>query len=124
MSDLMKTQIQIVQSTISNLNNTMTNLHHVEEVFNKHVLLMKSLTLTTHHNLYTETLKPNVQDHATLILVLFIELNKEYYNLIHSIIFAKQNILHPSILTPQLIITELVKTKRHLPQNTIHCLFL
>lgn len=124
LSNLLKTQTQIVQSTISNFNNTMTNIHHVEEVFNTHILLMKNLTLTTNQTLYTQTLKQNVQDHVTLIILLFTELNREYSNLIHSILFARQNILHPSILTPQRIITELVKTRRYLPQNTNYPLHL
>lgn len=50
--------------------------------------------------------------------MLFAELNREYSNLINYILVAKQNALHPSILTPANVISELSKTKRYLPPNT------
>lgn len=118
LSDLMKTQIQVVQSTITNFNNSMTHLHHTEEIFNKHLSFMYNFTSATNRTLLNQDLKQNIGDHITLLLLLFTELNREYSNLIQSILFAKQNTLHPSILTPTKIMTELSKTKMFLPPNT------
>lgn len=114
MTSLLRTQSQVVQSTISNFNSTMINIQHVEETFNKNIQQMQLLATSVNSTL----LEQNIGDHITLLLLTFTELNREYSNLIDSILLAKQNILHPSVLTPEQILTELSKSKRNLPPNT------
>lgn len=79
---------------------------------------MQDLTKSTNANLQQQNLKQNIEDHITLLLTIFTELNKEYSDLINSILFAKQNVLHPSILTPTRIISKLTRTRRYLPPST------
>lgn len=118
LTSLLKTQSSVVQSTITNFNNTVTSIHNAEKVFNKNIILLQNLTQSTNITLRTQSLKQNIEDHITLLLLISTELNREYSNLINSVLFMKQNILHPSILTPSRIINELSKTKRYLPMNT------
>lgn len=117
-SNLLKTQSHIVQSTISNFNSTLMNLHHTEEVFNSNLLNLKNLTKSINNTLQAQHLKQSIESHITLLLLVFTEINKEYSTLIHSILLAKQNILHPSILTPNQLVKELGKTKKYLARNT------
>lgn len=118
LTNLLKTQSQIVQSTITNFNNTVTNLHHAEDVFNTNIRLLQNVTRTINNTLEFQTLKQNTEDHITLLLIMFTELSREYSNLVNSILFAKQHTLHPSILTPNQIVRELSKTRKHLPTGT------
>lgn len=117
-TDLLKSQTQVVQSTIINFNNTLTNIHHMEETFNSNIYAIQNFTKKVNNTLQRQSLKQNIQDHISLLLLIFTELNREYSIAINSVLLAKQNLLHPSILNPHRIITELSKTKKYLPSNT------
>lgn len=113
-TDLLKSQTQVVQSTIINFNNTLTNIHHMEETFNSNIYAIQNFTKNLNNTLQRQSLKQNIQDHISLLLLIFTELNREYSIAINSVLLAKQNLLHPSILNPHRIITELSKTKKYL----------
>lgn len=118
MTSLLKSQSQVVQSTITNFNGTITNLHHTADILNTNLNMIEKLNQATNKNIHLQEARQNLEDHIDFLTIIIMELNREYSTLINAILFSKQNLLHPSVLTPYQVMKELLKTKNHLPPNT------
>ncbi|KAJ8966794.1 hypothetical protein NQ314_003290 [Rhamnusium bicolor] len=62
-------------------------------------------------------LKQEIEEHFSLLTLVVNEIESECSNLIQTILYAKQNSLHPFIITPQQLIIELIKTLPHLKNS-------
>ena len=104
---LMKQQIQVIKSTITNFNETVSNLRLNERILNDNIdkinIFMNELRSDNTNNELLST----ITDHINLLNELTYQMETEFDNLISAILFAKRNILHPSIITPKHLLQEL-----------------
>lgn len=115
---LFKQQIHVVQSTITNFNSTITNMQRNKDIFNENFAKIKNLTQLINENYFNLELKQTVEEHLSLLTLLISELEREYSGLIDAILLAKNNQLHPMLMSPRKLIGELLKTTSHLPPGT------
>lgn len=119
MQNLLKQQIQIVTSTIKNFNNSMNSLFLHEQSFNSYITNIKDSV-----NNNTDRIELN---HNQLLLLDLCEILLEAYQLIEneirdiedSISFSKLNILHPSIIQPSELLSQLHLISQNLKHSAL-----
>lgn len=130
LASLMKQNIHIISSTISSFNNTIQRLNHNEVALNENMVKLDSILET----ISTSTNKLEVTSHLAMTFSALesslMILNFKLKDLIDSILFGKQNVVHPSILSPMQLLNELNSRNNdlirnfpiELTQNNIHIL--
>lgn len=108
---LMKQQIHVISNAISEYNKTVLALKVNEEKFNKNFEtfnIFANKTVTKVNSLsYYQTLN----SHLNLLSFLINETDDDFSLLISTILFSKQNVLHPAIITPNHLQNELLQVK-------------
>lgn len=120
----MKSQIQVVRSTIENFNNTITNVEKNNIIFRKNFKLLNNYSKNNTNKIFDLQMKQQLEEHVTLLTLLVTEFKNELDSLINAVLFAKSNILHPVLITPAQFIDELRKSIPNLPQLTSYPLAL
>lgn len=106
---LMKQQIGIISNTISNFNASIQNLKINEQKLNENINAFNNLSLQTVSSINDLKFKSVISEQFSLLNQISVELNNYYDLLISSITLAKHNILHPHVITPLSLYTELIK---------------
>lgn len=114
---LLQQQTQIVKTTISDFNSTITNLEKSEAVFNKNLATLQNFTNFMSNNYFNIEFKQELDEHIEFLTLVATGLNNEYSTFINAILFSKTNTLHPKILTPEQYILELRTTVQYLPSS-------
>lgn len=104
---LIKQQIQVIKSTITNFNSTVSNLKLNEQTLNENIKIMNEFITSTRNEKFNNELILRITDHVNLLSELNNKMENEFDNLISAILFAKRNILHPSVITPRNLLIEL-----------------
>lgn len=104
---LMKEQIHVVKSTIANFNESVNSFKRNENILNRNIVLLNTYLNTTNKELGTINEKLVILNHLNLITYLVNEINSEYNELIDSVLFARNNVIQPSVITPTQLINEL-----------------
>lgn len=115
--DVVKEQMSVVKATIANFNETMNILKFSEKQFNENINKFNNISKNIADKLNKISLSEQENQHIAMLTYLTNELNEECDNLINSILFAKRNILHPSIITPIQLINELDSNSNLLPKG-------
>lgn len=108
---LMKQQIHIISNAIQNYNESIQNFKINEDKLNDNILQFNKFVNSTKQAITSLAHSESFLEHNTLLIQLVEELNEQFDVIISSILFAKQNILHPSIITPKNLQLELLKVK-------------
>lgn len=109
--NLMKSQINLISDTISNYNASVYSFKGIEETLNANVKIFNDDRLIVNANITKLTIKTLVLRQLTLLNTLISEVREQLDVLIESILFTKENILHPSVITPKSLKTELEKIR-------------
>lgn len=112
---LLKEQVQVVQTTIHNFDNSITNVSENNKLFDENIKKIRKLISGNTKNYFDIARKQTIEEHLSLLTLIVEETDKELTDIINSILFAKNNLLHPIIITPSQYINELIKTTLHLP---------
>lgn len=118
MISLIKQQIKVVQSTIHNFNSTIINIDKNKDIFNENFQKLYNITENLKDSHFNLELKQTIEEQFSFINLLLINLENQYNEIINAILFAKNNSLHPSVLTPSQLVKELSKTLPFLPTST------
>lgn len=116
-SDLLKEQIQVVKSTITNFNESINILRTTEFYLNENVEKLEKFANKTIKKLNDLALNELISEHVTLLVLLTTELDEEFDNVINAILFSKKNVLHPSIINPINLINEINKHIHLIPKG-------
>lgn len=108
---LMQQQIHIMSSSIQTYNETLLALKTNEERLNQNFKKINDFEHNVNNKITHFALVETVNDHISLLNELVSELNEEYDIIISSILFAKQNIIHPNVISPKNLREELIKIK-------------
>lgn len=109
--DLMKSQIQVVKSTIANFNETVKNFKIAEKQINLNIDAFNEYNRKENILINKLITAEAINEHLMLLTFLVNDLNEQFDNFINAILFAKKNIIHPSIITPIQLITEINENK-------------
>lgn len=120
LAQLLKEQSQVVQSTITNFNATISQINRDAEVFNKNIDNLRAFTKKTSQMLEQVDFKANLNSHLTHLIIFAERLTLQYTQLTDAILFAKANILHPSIMTPTQLINSLKESFHYLPSGSTY----
>ncbi|CAH0718929.1 unnamed protein product, partial [Brenthis ino] len=115
---LLKSQSNVVKSTISNFNSTITDLYTNEKIFNENLNLLSNYTKDIGDKIFSIKMKQDVDEHMSLLTLLTTEIENEISMIINAILFTKNNAVHPVIITPEQYGIELRKTVSYLPPQT------
>lgn len=114
---LMKQNILVTTSTIENYNKTFHKIQINEAILNEAIdrfsVNIKNLSYSVDQLTVKSTLDSLLINLETTMLTLSFQTE----NLLDGILFSSQNILHPSIITPQQLYRELTDNYKHLPSN-------
>lgn len=108
---LMKQQIHVISSAIKNYNASAQSLKVNEEKLNENIEKFNKYSRATTHELKVINQRQAIIDYISLLMQMTSELNQEFDNIISAILFAKQNNLHPSIISPRDLKHELSQIK-------------
>lgn len=108
---LMKQQIHIISEAISDYNKSAIDLKLNQERLNANILKFNRFEKETVFVINSMTYFETVTDHLNFLTHLITELNEEYDVITSAILFSKQNIIHPSVITPKHLREELLKIK-------------
>lgn len=106
-SILMKEQIHVIKSTIVNFNESVNSFRKNEKILNNNIMLFNTFLDDTSNKMKSFNKHLAILTHLNLITYLASELSAEYDELIDSILFAQNNIIHPSVISPVELIKEL-----------------
>lgn len=107
--NIIKQQAQVVQSTISNFNNSVTNLERNRKIFDENFQKLNNVTKKLERNYFDLSFKQLIDEHFSLLILMINEFQHEISLLINSILFAKSNQIHPIVINSIQFINELKK---------------
>ena len=104
---LLKSQIQMISSTIRNFNNSVNFLKLNENKLNKNILLINELSTTTNRKIDELKLENIITQHIMTLSLYANKLANEYDVYINALNLGRHGILSPQILTPKILLDEL-----------------
>lgn len=105
--NLMKEQIQVVKSTITNFNESIHSLKIHESTLNENIKKLNHFIDNEIKSISEIKISLKLNAHMNELTYLANELNEQYDLIINAILFSKTNITHPSIITPRRFVDEL-----------------
>ncbi|XP_059051289.1 uncharacterized protein LOC131846088, partial [Achroia grisella] len=107
--NLMKDNIHVVQSSINAFNSSIYKLNDNEEKLNHQINLMNSMfsNYSNYNNALENVFRLN--SYINIIESSLLTLSNILDSILNSILFSKINILHPSVISPMNLLTELEK---------------
>lgn len=114
--NLVKENILISKSAITNFNETLIEINKNEDRLNNIIgnlsTRINNMTIVTNSLLF----KIAIQETFSVLQASLLSLSYKLEDIVNSILFAKTNTLHPSIITPNELYNELVANVKHLPK--------
>lgn len=114
---LMKDQIQVTQSAIQNFNTTIKKLNQNEKIVSQNFKTLNSFIQNVNETISLVETRAKFNTHFNALNTMSTDLYDNLDVLINAILFAKQNVLHPSIITPKQVYQELTTNLNHLKQS-------
>lgn len=114
---LMKDQIQVTQSAIQNFNHTVSKLNQNEKTISKNFKILNSFIEDSNKTFSLLETKTKLNTHFNTLDTMSNDLYNNMDLMLNAILFAKQNVLHPFIITPKEVYEELTNNLKSLRQN-------
>ena len=122
---LLKQQIHVMSNAIKSYNDSVYSLKINEDRLNENIKTYNNFSQNINNILDELNLKQRISETIHILVQMTTEVNENYDIIISSILFAKQNNLHPSIMSPKDLRNELLKIKLNsaelpIPLNNIN----
>ncbi|XP_063981145.1 uncharacterized protein LOC135164593 [Diachasmimorpha longicaudata] len=108
---LLKTQIQIITSTIKNFNNSLTSLREQEQTMNTNIQKINQYFTNNNKRINYLELMIIISSHISALSSLVAHLLSKYTEYIDALNLGKHNILSPTIVTPRNLVHEMKRYK-------------
>lgn len=117
--NLIRNQIKVTTSTIRNFNETIRKLQIDEHTFNEDMKIIEDeiKTLFGSQKYFEHQLK--LMNNCEQLLESFTLISEELVDIVNSLTFAKLKVIHPSIIKPRNLLSELIDINRHLTGNNL-----
>lgn len=109
-ADILKQQIQIVSSTVSNFNDTIFKISYDEHVINENLERIGKYLNETNKVLFDLKMSEELSVISIQILEAVMTLESEIDDILTSILFAKSGAVHPSIISVERLYQELLSS--------------
>ncbi|XP_023723395.1 uncharacterized protein LOC111873154 [Cryptotermes secundus] len=123
MTKLLKQQLVIVRSTLGIMNNTLKDMEYNQEKVKDGLVQIKkfleSVTADEHEKINTLAVKITVESHIARAREAIDTLQRYLDVLLESIMQARQGILSPQIVSPQLVMDSVIQSMSSFPKDTI-----
>lgn len=117
LASLMKEHILVTTSALARYNDTLNKIKvneaNLNIAINKLSTELRNITKTTNNLL----INSEINSIFTILESSLLTLSFQVEDLTSSILFSSVNVLHPSVITPRQLYTELADNYRHLPNN-------
>ncbi|KAL0831317.1 hypothetical protein ABMA28_002153 [Loxostege sticticalis] len=117
LASLMKEHILVTTSALARYNDTLNKIKvneaNLNIAINKLSTELRNITKTTNNLL----INSEINSIFTILESSLLTLSFQVEDLTNSILFSSVNVLHPSVITPRQLYTELADNYRHLPNN-------
>lgn len=120
--NLLKQQVQVVKTTITNFNNTITSLNNNKIIFNENFSKLSKYIGEINQKYFLLDLSQTLEEQFSLLNLMLTELQNEYSAIINSILFSRSNVLHPFVITPYQLLNELKSTISYIPSSASYAL--
>lgn len=108
LSKLMQKQIQIISSTTKNFNGTIHKIVYDEQIINENILKLNQYLNSSEKLIFDMKVSEQISTISIQILESVTSLENEINEVLTSILFAKSNIIHPSIISLKELYQELL----------------
>lgn len=122
LTDLLKDTVQIIGSTISNFNSSITNMEKNNHLFETNFNKIYNLTTSSSKTLFNLDLKQTLDEHLSSLTLIIGEVNNELISFLDAILLTKTNQIHLLIITPREYLKELSNGLSHLPPSCSYVL--
>lgn len=119
LTDLMTKQIQITSSTIKNFNETISKITYDEEIINENIKRLDNFMNSTTKLILNIKASEEISTISLQILELVLSLENEIDDCFNSILFAKSNIVHPSIISTSQLLEQLLASSNLRSNNKL-----
>lgn len=108
LSKLMQKQIKIISSTTKNFNGTIHKIVYDEQIINENILKLNQYLNSSDKLIFDMKVNEQISTISIQILESVTSLDNEINEVLTSILLAKSNIIHPSIISPKELYQELL----------------
>ncbi|CAG9137712.1 unnamed protein product [Plutella xylostella] len=115
--NVMKNQIQITQSAIQNFNSTVNKINENDKLLNSNFQTIYQFIDKFDSNITIIDIRTTLNSHFGILNAMLSAVIDDINIVTNSILFAKQDVLHPAIISPKQIFIELTKNINFLKQN-------
>lgn len=112
LTELMQKQIQITLSTVKNFNETIFKISFDEQIINENINRLNDFMNKSEKLIFDIKISEDISSISLQILELVTSLENEINDCLTSILFAKSNIVHPSIITLAKLYEQLLKSNK------------
>ncbi|XP_026729357.1 uncharacterized protein LOC113495001 [Trichoplusia ni] len=113
---LMRDNIHVIKSTITTFNSSMSKLNENESRLNKNIeLIDHAFQILSNSNDKLE-IKSNINVYLNAVEGIIISLSFDIEDINNAILFSKMNILHPTVLSPYQLYSELEQNVNNMPR--------
>ncbi|XP_025836340.1 uncharacterized protein LOC112903855 [Agrilus planipennis] len=128
MRELMLKQTSVMQSTVHSVNQTVSNIVHNELIFQKNLNVLENVSKSLYSEISTSVknfdIEMNFLEHANLLSEILNHYHSDLQNLINALTIARIGQIHPFIISPSQLISEIKKTLPYLPPGLHYPIFL
>ncbi|XP_017784214.1 PREDICTED: uncharacterized protein LOC108567922 [Nicrophorus vespilloides] len=117
LTDIIKDQSNIVQSSIHSFNETTSKLEYNEMLLMNSTIALKLLGNSNAKHINDLTLQSKINSHVSLLNSLLSEYQFDLFNIINAVLNSQKGLIHPSVITPFKLVAELKKLQSKLPEG-------
>lgn len=115
--NLLDVQTQVVQDTITNFNHSIESILTTERKFNKNLVKIQNFINSTENEVRNRSQTSLINTNIQLLSNYIEDYQSDVDTIVDCILFSLQGIIHPSIISPQNLLKELLLTVAHLPKG-------
>lgn len=117
--NLIKNQISVTTSVIKNFNSTIQKLQIDEETFNQDIKLIETEILKSAHDMQFVKTILQFLEICDQLMASYLYIEDNLNDILNSITFARLQIIHTSIITPQDLVNSLQEISQNLQRNNL-----
>lgn len=117
LSHLMKDNIHVIKSTISSFNNSISKVNENEKHLMENMKIIQDVMEKISNSNDKIEIKSQLNSLLTSLESIIITLSFDIDDINNAILFAKLNILHPTVLNPHQLYSELDRHRNNLPKH-------
>lgn len=118
-AEILNQQMQIISSTLTNFNDTITKISYDEHIINENLYKIQNYLNTTTKAISELSIREQLSEISIQILESILTLEQDIDDVLTSILFVRSGALHPSIISTERLYRELSTTSHARTDKTL-----